>query len=108
MSAKSVDGFFAKVAEDKSLQTKLAALHKKTVKQSQEVKDKASAQVVKIAAAAGFKISLKDLAAARAGKGSKLAQAELREVTGQQMQCDNSIYSYCTMQNWTCMRGSWY
>ena len=50
MSAKSVDAFFEKVAQDKSLQAKLNALHKKTLKDCKEIKDKASAEVAKIAA----------------------------------------------------------
>lgn len=108
MAVKSVDGFFEKVAESKALQAKLKALHQKTLKETQQVNDQASAEVVKIAAAEGFKFKLADLTQARAGKASKASQAQLRAVAGQAVDCSGGTYNYCTAQNWTCMRGSWY
>jgi len=105
MAAKSVVAFFGKVAESKPLQAKLKALHKKTVKETEKVKSQASAEVVKLAAAAGFKFTLKDLAKARGGKPRKPSRAELAEVAGQGL-CDYSVYQWCLEQH-TCIR-SWY
>ena len=107
MPAKKVDLFFAKVAEDKALQAKLKALHRQCVKETEAVKAKASGEVVKLAAAAGFKFQLKDLAQARKAK-AKPSRAELEEVTGQSLNCSGTVYDYCAYQNWTCMIGSWY
>jgi hypothetical protein len=105
MAAKSVDAFFEKVAGSKALQAKLKALHQKALKETKRIKDQASAEVVKIAAAVGFRFKLADLTQARKGKASR---AQLAEVVGQAMDCSGGTYSYCTAQNWTCMRGSWY
>ncbi len=107
MAGKSVEAFFGKVAEDKALQAKLKALHQKTLKETQQIKDQASAEVVKIAAAAGFKFKLADLTQARKGKAAKASRAQLAEVVGQALDCSGRIYSYCTAQNWSCF-GSWY
>ncbi len=107
MPAKNVDLFFGKVAEDKSLQAKLKALHKQCVKETEASKARASGAVVKLAAAAGFKFQLKDLAQARTAK-AKPSRAELAEVTGQSLNCSGQTYDYCTAQDWTCMIGSWY
>jgi len=107
MPTKSVDLFFVKVAEDKALQAKLKALHKQCLKETEASKAKASGAVVKLAAAAGFKFQLKDLALARKAK-AKPSRAELAEVTGRSMNCSGRTYDYCTAQNWTCMIGSWY
>ena len=107
MPAKSVDAFFEKVAQDKSLQAKLKALHKKTLKDTQGIKEKASAAVAKIASAAGFKFTAKDLAGARRAKAKKPSKAELGEVSGQWMDCSGGTYNYCTAQNWSCL-GSYY
>jgi len=81
MAAKSVNQFFEKVAEDKSLQTKLNALQKKAVMES---KEKASTEIVKIAAAAGFKFSAKDLAQANKAKAAKPRPGQLGDTTGQE------------------------
>ena len=105
MPAKSVEAFFGEVAESKALQAKLKALHQKTVKETKRIKDQASAEVVQIAAAMGFKFKLADLTQARKGKASR---AQLAAVAGQAIDCSGRIYSYCTAQNWTCVYGSWY
>ena len=107
MPAKSVDAFFEKVAQDKSLQAKLKALHQNTLKETNASKEKASAAVAKIAAAAGFKFTAKDLAGARDAKAKKPAKAELSEVSGQWADCSIGTYNYCTAQNWSCI-GSYY
>ncbi len=104
MAAKSAEAFFEKVAESKALQAKLKALHQKTLKATQQIKDQASAEVVKIAAAMGFKFELADLTKARKGKASR---AQLAAVAGQAIDCSGRIYSYCTRQDWSC-GGSWY
>jgi predicted ribosomally synthesized peptide with nif11-like leader len=108
MPAKNVDAFFEKVAQDKSLQAKLKALHQKTLKDTQGIKDKASAAVAKIAAAAGFKFTAKDLAGKRRVKAKKPSKAELSEVSGQWMDCSGGTYNYCTAQNWQCIGYSYY
>lgn len=108
MPAKSVDAFFEKVAQDKSLQAKLGALHKNTLKETKETKEKASAAVAKIAAAAGFKFTAKDLAGARGAKAKKPAKAELSEVSGQGIDCSGRTYSYCVNQDWSCIGYSYY
>ncbi len=101
MSVKSVKDFFEKVEASKALQAKLKAMHKKAVVES---KTKFGAQVVKIASAAGFKFTAKDLTQARAGKGKKLPASALAEVAGQEM-C-SSVNYYCT-SSWYCMGFSW-
>jgi predicted ribosomally synthesized peptide with nif11-like leader len=108
MPAKSVDAFFEKVAQDKSLQAKLKALHQKTLRETQGIKDEASAEVAKIAAEAGFKFTAKDLAGARGAKVKKPSKRELSEVSGQWMDCSGGAYNYCTAQNWQCIGYSYY
>ena len=108
MPAKNVDAFFEKVAQDKSLQAKLAALHKNTLAETKESKEKASAAVAKIAAAAGFKFTAKDLAGARGAKAKKPSKAELSEGTGQGINCSGGTYNYCTNQDWSCIGYSYY
>jgi predicted ribosomally synthesized peptide with nif11-like leader len=108
MPAKSVDAFFEKVAQDKSLQAELKALHLKTLKVTTASKDKASAEVARIAAAAGFKFTARDLTGARSAKPKKPAKAELSEVTGQWMDCTGGCYDYCRQQSWTCIEGIYY
>jgi hypothetical protein len=108
MPAKSVDAFFEKVAQDKSLQAKLKALHQKTLKETKAVKDEASAAVAKIAAASGFKFSAKDLTGAGKAKAKKPGKAELSEVSGQWTDCSGGTYNYCTAQNWQCIGYSYY
>jgi predicted ribosomally synthesized peptide with nif11-like leader len=80
MSASNVKAFFTEVEKNKALQAKLKALQVKSAKES---KAKATAEVVKIASAAGFKITAASLLHARAGKGGNRPAAELSEVTGQ-------------------------
>jgi len=108
MPAKNVDAFFEKVAQDKSLQAKLKALHKTTLKDCEAIKGNASAEVAKIAAKAGFKFTAKDLAGARGAKAKKPAKAELSEVTGQWTDCSGGTYNYCNAQNWQCIGYSYY
>jgi len=104
MSSKSAEQFFEKVAQNKTLQAKLKALHKKTLIAVKA----ANAGVVKLAAAAGFKITAKDLVAAPGAKSPKAPKGQLREVAGQGINCSGHIYNYCTNQDWTCVYGSWY
>jgi predicted ribosomally synthesized peptide with nif11-like leader len=105
MSVKGVKDFFAKVEKSKPLHAKLTALHKKTTKESQET---AAVEVVKIAAAAGFKFTAKELAQARGKKARKPSKAKLGDVAGQFMNCSGGIYNYCTAQDWQCIGYSWY
>jgi len=100
MSAKSVNEFFAKVEGSKPLQAKLKAMHQKTTK---ETKGKLAADVVKLASAAGFKFTAKELAQARAAKAKKLPAGALGDVTGQEM-CSWMHYctqSYYCVESWT-------
>lgn len=99
MASKSAEAFFEKVAGSKALQAKLKALHQKTLKETKRIKDQASAEVVKIAAAMGFRFKLADLTQARKGEVSR---AQLAQVVGQAIDCSGRIYSYCTAQNWSC------
>jgi len=103
MSAKNVDAFFEKVAEDKSLQAKLNGLHKQIVADSRK---ESLAEVMKIAAAAGFKFTAADWSVRRKAKVKKASKAELAGVTGQ-MWCEGSVYDECS-SNHTCFRASWY
>jgi len=80
MSASIVKAFFEKVEKDKTLQAKLKALQKKTLKESEK---KATAEVIKIAKGAGFKFTSASLLQARKGKAGNRPGAELSEVTGQ-------------------------
>jgi hypothetical protein len=101
MSAINVEKFFEKVEADKSLAAKLKqaaklnlaskpkALSAKTIS---EHKAKLAAEVVQIAAAAGFKFSAKDLVAANAAKIKKLPAGTLPDVTGQD---DDGGYRQC-------------
>jgi predicted ribosomally synthesized peptide with nif11-like leader len=110
MPAKNVDAFFEKVAQDKSLQAKLKALHQKTLKETKESKDNASTAVAKIAAAAGFKFSAKELAGAREARVKKPSKAELGEVSGQWKDddCSSLLSNYCPAQNWSCTGNVYY
>jgi len=99
VASKSAEAFFEKVAGSKALQAKLKALHQKTLKETKRIKDQASAEVVKIAAAMGFRFKLADLTQARKGEVSR---AQLAQVVGQAIDCSSRIYSYCTAQNWSC------
>ncbi len=71
MSASNVKKFMAKVEEKKSLQAKLKAMYNKTM---EEGKAKVAAGVVKIAAAEGFKFTVKDLAKAHGAEGEEVAR----------------------------------
>jgi hypothetical protein len=108
MPAKNVDAFFEKVARDKFLQAQLKALHETTLKETKGIKDQASAAVAKIAAAAGFKFTAKDLAGACGAKAKKPAKAELSEVSGQWINCSGHTYDYCNAQDWSCIGYSYY
>jgi predicted ribosomally synthesized peptide with nif11-like leader len=91
MSASNVKAFFTQVEKDKTLQAKLKALQKKTLTESEK---KATAEVVKIASAAGFKFTASSLVQARAGKGGNRPGAELSEVTGQE-DCGWGVNYFC-------------
>jgi len=99
MAVKSVLAFFEKVGESKALQAKLKALHKKTLKETKKINDQASAEVVKIAAAAGSKFTAKDLAKAR-GAAAKLAGSQMSEVEAQSAVVAGYCYSV-----WACKPG---
>ena len=78
MASKEVHAFFEKVADNKALQAKLKTSNKKLKREAEEASAKATA---KIAAAAGFKFTVKELmqaSKAKAGKGTKMP-----EVAGQ-------------------------
>ena len=100
MAASKVNEFFAKVEGDKSLQAKLKAFHKK----ANDNRAKEAAELVKVASAAGFKFSAKDLAQARKANVKK---AQMSDVTGQST-CGYGVpyYADCSM-NYLC-QGSWY
>ena len=103
MTPKSIDAFFEKVSQDKSLQAQLTGLHKQIVKDSQ---DTSAAEIVKIAAAKGFKFTVKDWNQEKKVRAKKASKAELAGVTGQ-MWCEGSVYDQCA-SNYTCFRASWY
>jgi len=103
MTPKSMDAFFEKVSQDKSLQTQLTDLHKKILKDSKET---SAAEIVKIAAAKGFKFTVKDWNQEKKVRAKKASKAELAGVTGQ-MWCEGSVYDECS-SNHTCFRASWY
>jgi predicted ribosomally synthesized peptide with nif11-like leader len=105
MSAKSVKAFFQEVEGNRALHAKLTSVHKKTTKESQA---KAAAEVVRIAATAGFKFTTKELAAACGKKPGKASKKQLGDVTGQFMNCSGGTYNYCTAANWQCIGYSWY
>ena len=100
MAAKNVHAFFEKVEGDKGLQTKLKAVHQKITKDG---KAQVTAAVVKIAIAAGFKITAGDLAKARAAKVKKLPSSALADVTGQEWCSMN----YCCDSSWYCRGPYW-
>ena len=74
MSAENVKAFFGKVEGDKDLQEKLAAA------KGQE-EEAALAEVVKIAADAGFEFTSAELAEALEAEG-ELSEDELKQVAG--------------------------
>ena len=80
MSAKDVNGFFAKVEQSASLQSKLKTLQKKLAKESAA---QSAAAVVGIAATAGFKFTEKEFLQARKAKAGKRSSAAMPEVAGQ-------------------------
>ena len=100
MSAKSLSDFFEQVEQDKGLQTKLKACQKK----AKENRAKEAAELVKVAAKAGFKFSAAELVKSRK---AALKKAEMSGVTGQST-CGYGVayYADCSM-NWMC-HGSWY
>ena len=103
MAAKDVKAFFAKVAEDKALQAKLKALGKKG---SRAAEDSAAA-IAKIAAAAGFEFSPKDLAQARKERGRKLSKADLQAVAGGAGSCEGVPNYDCWGPYW-CVSGTYH
>jgi len=102
MSASKVQEFFDEVAQSKALQAKLKALHKKTEASMKE----AAAALVKIASAAGFKFSAKDLTQARGAKGAKPSAAELAEVAAQS-DCGYGVNYWCNAA-WQCGYGTYH
>jgi predicted ribosomally synthesized peptide with nif11-like leader len=103
MATKSLEAFFEKVSQDKTLQSQLTALHKQILKDS---KATSAAEIVKIAAAKGFKFTVKDWEQEKKVRVKKASKAELAGVTGQ-MWCEGSVYDECS-SNYTCFRASWY
>jgi predicted ribosomally synthesized peptide with nif11-like leader len=93
MSVKNVMLFFAKVEEDKALQTKIVALHKK----AKENIDEAIADLVGVASAAGFKFTHDDYAKARAAHKHEDTKLHT-EVLGQDLGCCNSNWSCCRVK----------
>lgn len=91
MSVKNVKAFFAKMEGDKELLAKVGALQKKV----KENLAQATADLVKIASAAGFEFTADDYERARKHKPPKEA-----EVSGQEM-----MLGGCN-SNWTCGRVS--
>lgn len=78
MSVKNVKAFFEKVERDKRLQERLKPLAEKS-----EVQGTAAvAELVKIAAAAGFKFTATDYVKARTQAAGELSEAELKAVKG--------------------------
>ena len=78
MSVENVKKFFEKVEGDKELKAKLAALGEK--RKAQEAA--AVAELVKLAAAAGYAFTAADLAQARKQAASELSEEELKAVAG--------------------------
>jgi hypothetical protein len=103
MSVKNVNSFFEKVAASKPLQANLNTLHKKILKDS---KEKAAAEIIKIASAEGFKFTAKDWNQERKARVQRASKAEVAGVTGQ-MDCENALYDICSSVS-TCLRGTWY
>jgi len=104
MPTKNIEAFIEKVSQDKFLQAQLTALHKKILKDS---KATSAAEIVKIAAAKGFKFTVKDWNQEKKVRAKKASKAELADVTGQEGWCENSVYDRCTSVS-VCYRGSWY
>ena len=86
MSVKDVKAFFAEVATDKELQAKLKVLGKKASKAAED----SGAEIAKIAAAAGFEFSAKDLAQARKERARKLSRADLQAIAGGAGHCEGA------------------
>ena len=103
MSVKSVDAFFERVAEDKSLRSKMNGLHVRIVRDSRQT---SAAEIVRIASAAGFEFTAADWHRRRNAKAKKASKAELAGVTGQRW-CEGSLEDDCT-SNHECPRESWY
>ena len=103
MAAKDVKAFFAKVAEDKELQARLKALGNKAAKAAEE----SAAEIAKIAAAAGFEFTPKDLAQARKERVRKLTKADLQAVAGGGGHCEGSPNYDCWGAYW-CVGGTYH
>jgi hypothetical protein len=82
----------------------LTALHKKILK---DTKATFAAEIVKIAAAKGFKFTVKDWNQEKKVRAKKASKAELADVTGQEGWCENMTYDECSSVS-VCYRGSWY
>ncbi len=78
MSVKNVKAFFEKVEGDKGLQGKL----KTSAEKYKAQEDVAMADLVKIAAEAGFKFTASDCAEARKQVVEELSEDELKAVAG--------------------------
>ena len=78
MSVDQVKRFFEKVDGDKALQAKLKALSDRRKAQA----DAAKAEVLRIAAEAGFQFTASDLAKARTERARELSMEDLRAVAG--------------------------
>jgi predicted ribosomally synthesized peptide with nif11-like leader len=94
MAVKNVPAFFEKVAENKALQAKLKALGAAHQKATENCLKKTNAALVKLAAAAGFKFTAKELTQVRGAKPRKSSRAELREVAAQ-MACGYGLTFNC-------------
>ena len=104
MTMKSMEAFFEKVSQDKTLQAQLTALHKKILKNSNAT---SVAEIVKIAAANGFRFTVKDWNQEKKARAKKASKGELADVTGQEGGRENSVYDSCPSVS-VCYRGSWY
>jgi len=105
MPAKNIDAFVEKVSQDKFLQAQLTALHKKILKDS---KATSAAEIVKIAAAEGFKFTVKDWNREKKARAKRASKAELSGVTGQGwVSCEGCCYGECSA-NHLCGRAAWY
>jgi predicted ribosomally synthesized peptide with nif11-like leader len=109
MAAGDVSSFFVKVAQDKALQGKLAAIEGKAKANAGVV----LADVIQLAAEAGFAFSAQDLLAART-EARDLSPAEIQAVRGEvksQRGCDYvSQQVWCDGNNvgmWGCFPMQW-
>jgi predicted ribosomally synthesized peptide with nif11-like leader len=90
MSEKNVKAFFEKMEGDKALLEKVGALHTK----AKENLDGAIAELVKIAASAGFQFTANDYSKARSNKHEQPASQDI-SAAAKLGGCNS---------NWTCAR----